>query len=75
MKGKTMGDDVPNEIKKLIVDQELAGVKQQIYRMSVSIEARKIAGYTEAENAQLVTEIERLVKMRDALSSKLAELK
>jgi hypothetical protein len=70
-----MSDDLPNEVKKLIVDQELAGVKQQIYRMSVSIEARKIAGYTEAENAQFVTEIERLVKVRDALNAKLAELK
>jgi hypothetical protein len=68
-------DDLSNEIKSAILSQELAGVKQQIYRLSVSAEARKLAGYTDEENKPLLVELERLVKMRDVLSGKIDELK
>ena len=66
--------DIPNDVKRAILAQELGGVEQQIYRLSVSSEARKLAGYTEQENAPLVTELERLVRMRDVLTAKSAEL-
>lgn len=68
-------DDLPNEIKSAILSQELSGVKQQIYRLSVSTEARKLAGYTDEENKPLLVELERLVKMRDVLAGKIDELK
>ena len=67
-------DDLPNEIKAAILSQELAGIKQQIYRLSVSAEVRKIAGYSPEENKGLLDELERLVKMRDALAAKISEL-
>lgn len=68
-------DDLSNEVKSAILSQELLGVKQQIYRLSVSTEARKLAGYTDEENRALIIELERLVKMRDMLSGKIDELK
>ncbi len=67
-------DDLSNEIKTAILSQELAGVKQQIYRLSVSAEARKLSGYTDEENKGLLAELERLVKMRDVLIGKIGEL-
>lgn len=68
-------DDLSNEVKSAILSQELAGVKQQIYRLSVSAEARKLAGYTDEENRGILVELERLVKMRDVLAGKIEELK
>ena len=69
-----MIDDLPNEVKRTILAQEFAGIKQQIYRLSVSAEVRKIAGYSAEENKGLLDELERLVKMRDALAAKIADL-
>jgi hypothetical protein len=69
-----MNDDIPDTIKFAIIRQELEGIQQQLYRMSVSCEARKIAGYTEEENKPMVNEIERLVKLRDAFGAKLEEI-
>lgn len=69
-----MNDDVPNEVKVAIITQERMGVVQQIYRMSISIKARRIAGYTDQETAPLQTELERLIKMGDVLASELAAL-
>lgn len=68
-------DDLSNEVKTAILSQELAGVKQQIYRLSVSAEARKLAGYTDEENRAILVELERLVKIRDVLTGKIDELK
>lgn len=67
-------DEPSNEVKAMILSQELAGIKQQIYRLSVSAEARKLAGYTAEENQGIVTELERLVKLRDVFMGKIEEL-
>ena len=67
-------DSVSGDIKIAIITQERMGVAQQIYRMSISIKARHIAGYTEQETAPLQTELERLIKMDDVLKSELGAL-
>lgn len=67
-------DEPPDEVKAMILSQELAGIKQQIYRLSVSAEARKLAGYSVEENQGIVTELERLVKLRDVFMGKIEEL-
>jgi hypothetical protein len=65
---------VSGDIKIAIITQERMGIAQQIYRMSISVKARRIAGYTDQETAPLQTEIERLIKMDDVLKSELAAL-
>lgn len=67
-------DSVSGDVKIAIVTQERMGIAQQIYRMSISVKARRIAGYTEQETAPLQTELERLIKMDDVLKSELAAL-
>lgn len=67
-------DDLSNDAKATILSQELAGVKQQIYRLSVSAEARKLAGYSDEENKVILTELERMVKLRDAIAGMLVKL-
>ena len=69
-----MNDNVSVDIKIAIVTQERMGINNQIYRMSISIKARHIAGYTDQETAPLQTELERLIKMDDVLKSELAAL-
>ncbi len=70
-----MNDDVPKDIKLTILEQELAGIKGQIYRLSYVCEARKISGYSEAEIKPLLAEVEKLLKMRDTFAAKIEEVK
>ena len=67
-------NEVSGDIIIAIITQERMGIAQQIYRMSISVKARHIAGYTDQETAPLQTELERLIKMDDVLKSELAAL-
>ena len=67
-------NEVSGDVKIAIVTQERMGIAHQIYRMSISIKARHIAGYTDQETAPLQTELERLIKMDDVLKAELAAL-
>lgn len=67
-------NELPDEVKAMILSQELAGIKQQIYRLSVSAEARKLAGYSAEENQGILMELEKLVKLRDVFEGKIGEL-
>lgn len=69
-----MNTDISQEEMKAILTQELRNTKVAIYDRSIMVEARKIAGYSEQETAPLVSDCEKLIKVRDALQNKLDEL-
>lgn len=67
-------DDLSNDDKSAILSQELAEIKKQIYRLSVSAEARKLAGYSDDENKPILAELEKIVKLRDVFVGKLEKV-
>ncbi len=66
--------ELTNEEKAEILRDSHHQVQRRIYDLLISVEVRKGAGYTEEENKPLLTELERLAKVRDGLQAKLTEL-
>jgi hypothetical protein len=58
---------ISDDVKRAIVAEEVQAIEQKLYRLEIAVKARRIAGYTDEENKQLVVEIEKALRLKGAL--------